>query len=83
MQRPCHWDGLAATKSYSELEKGSTATDTQLWIELYDHNLQHGLDSYSCTDLEEATIAARELITRARQLNAEVQPDLGKWQNDV
>jgi hypothetical protein len=61
-----------------ELEKCSTATDTQLWIELYDHNLQHGLDSCSCTDLEEATIAARELITRARQLNAEVQPDLGK-----
>jgi hypothetical protein len=66
-----------------ELAKGSTTTDTQLWIELYDHNLQHGLDSCSCTDIEEATIAARELITRARQLNVEVQPDLGKGQNDV
>jgi len=66
-----------------EFEKCSTATDTQLWIELYDHNLQHGLDSCSCTDIEEATTAARELIARARQLNAEVQPDLGNGQNDV
>jgi hypothetical protein len=66
-----------------ELAKGGTDADTQLWIELYDHNLQHGLDSCSCTDIEEATIAARELITRARQLNVEVQPDLGKGQNDV
>jgi hypothetical protein len=66
-----------------ELEKDSIATDTQLWIELYDHNLQHGLDSCSCTELEEATIAAREFLTRARQLNAEVQPDVGKGQDDV
>jgi hypothetical protein len=65
-----------------ELEMDSTATDTQLWIELYDHNLQHGLDSCGCTDIEEATMAARELIERARQLNAEVQPNFGKGQND-
>jgi hypothetical protein len=66
-----------------ELAQGSTANDTQLWIELYDHNLQHGLDSCSCTDIEEATIAARELITRARQLNAEAQPDSSKEADDV
>ena len=28
-------------------------------------------------------VVTRERITRARQLNAEVQPDLGKGQNDV
>jgi hypothetical protein len=64
-----------------ELAQGNTANDTQLWIELYDHNLQHGLDSCSCTDIEEATIAARELITRARQLNAE--PGSGRGKDDV
>jgi hypothetical protein len=61
-----------------ELANGGATNDAQLWIELYDHVLQHGLDSCSCTDIEEATIAAREFITRARQLNAEVQPDFGK-----
>jgi hypothetical protein len=66
-----------------EFERGNTATDTQLWIELYDHNLQHGLDSCSCTDIEEATIAARELIERARQLNSAGQPDFGKGQNEI
>jgi hypothetical protein len=58
-----------------EFARGSGTNDMQLWIELYDHELQHGLDSCSCTDIEEATIAARELISRARQLNKEVQPD--------
>jgi hypothetical protein len=66
-----------------ELAQGSTVNDPQLWIELYDHKLQHGLDSCSCTDIEEATIAARELITRARQLCAVAQPDLGKGEDDV
>jgi hypothetical protein len=66
-----------------ELAQGRIVSDTQLWIELYDHKLQHGLDSCSCTDMEEATIAARELITRARQLSTEVQPELGRGEHDV
>jgi hypothetical protein len=60
-----------------ELEQGSITDHTQLWIELYDHKLQHGLDSCGCTDIEEATIAARELTARARQLNEKVRPDSG------
>jgi hypothetical protein len=66
-----------------ELAHGRIVSDTQLWIELYDHKLQHGLDSCSCTDMEEATIAARELITRARQLSTEVQPKSGKEEDDL
>ncbi len=66
-----------------ELAKASTATDTQLWIELYDHHLQHGLDSCGCTDIEEATIAARELITRARELDTEVRSASDKAEKDV
>jgi hypothetical protein len=66
-----------------EFARGNTTSDMQLWIELYDHDLQHGLDSCSCTDIEEATIAARELILRARQLNKEVQPDTGNRMDDV
>jgi hypothetical protein len=59
-----------------ELAQSSVTDDAKLWIELYDHKLQHGLDSCGCTDIEEATIAARELISRARQLNEKVRPDL-------
>jgi hypothetical protein len=58
-----------------ELAQGSITDDPQLWIELYDHKLQHGLDSCGCTDIEDATTAARELISRARQLNETVRPD--------
>jgi hypothetical protein len=61
-----------------ELAQGSITDDAQLWIELYDHKLQYGLDSCGCTDIEEATVAARELIFRARQLNEKVRPDSGK-----
>ncbi len=66
-----------------ELAKGGIAADTQLWIELYDHDLQHGLDSCSCTDIEEAAIAARELIIRARQLDAESQSASDRAKKDV
>jgi hypothetical protein len=66
-----------------EFAQGNATNEMQLWIELYDHNMQHGLDSCSCTDIEEATIAARELILRARQLNMEGQPDMGNRENDV
>jgi hypothetical protein len=66
-----------------ELAQGRIVSDTQLWIELYDHGLQRGLDSCSCTDMEEATIAARELIARAQQLSTEVQPKLSKGEDDV
>jgi hypothetical protein len=66
-----------------ELAQGSITDDTQLWIELYDHKLEHGLDSCGCTDIEEATIAARELISRARQLNEKVRPDPGNGEDTI
>jgi hypothetical protein len=54
-----------------ELAKDNSANDKQLWIELYDHKLQHGIDSCSFTDIEEASIAARELIYRAKHLETQ------------
>jgi hypothetical protein len=52
-----------------ELAQDSVTDHTQVWVELYDHKVQNGLDSCGCADIEDATIAARELISRARQLN--------------
>jgi hypothetical protein len=66
-----------------ELPQASAASDVRLWIELYDHALQHGLDSCGCTDIEEATTAARLLISRARQLSQKVQPDIGTGDGNV
>lgn len=66
-----------------ELVQGRITVDTQLWIELYDHKLQYGLDSCGCTDIEEATIAARELISRARQLNEKPRPDSGNREDTI
>jgi hypothetical protein len=66
-----------------ELPQASAASDTRLWIELYDHTLQHGLDSCGCTDIEEATTAARLLISRARQLSQKIQPDIGTGDGNV
>jgi hypothetical protein len=54
-----------------EFAQDNSAHDTQLWIELYAHNLQRRLDSCACSDLEEAALAADELISQARQLNEE------------
>jgi hypothetical protein len=52
-----------------ELLHVDSSADMEVWIELYDHTLQRGLDSCGCTDIEEATTAARLLISRARQLS--------------
>jgi hypothetical protein len=49
-----------------EFAQPTAVHDAQLWIELYDHSLQYGLDSCGCTDIEEATVAARYLILRAQ-----------------
>jgi hypothetical protein len=39
-----------------------------LWMELYAHDRQAVLDSCSCDGIEDAAIAADELISQARQL---------------
>jgi hypothetical protein len=64
-----------------EFAQVNSADDTQLWIELYAHNLKRGLDSCACSDLEEAALAAEELIIRARQMNEEAQPDASRRLN--
>jgi hypothetical protein len=58
-----------------EFAQVNSTHDTQLWVELYAHNLQCGLDSCACSDLEEAALAADALISQARQLNEEARPD--------
>jgi hypothetical protein len=57
-----------------EFAQPAAVHDAQLWIELYDHTLQSGLDSCGCTDIEEAAVAARYLLLRAQQLSAEIDP---------
>ena len=37
-----------------------------LWVELYDRDLQLGVDSRKCSDLDEAVDAAHFLIAQAR-----------------
>jgi len=40
----------------------------QFWMELYAHDVERGLDSCACEDLEQAAIAAQGLISQAKQL---------------
>ena len=40
-----------------------------LWVELYDRDLQVGVDSCKCSDLDEAIDAAQLLIAQARVNN--------------
>src|SRR5262245_24914339 len=44
---------------------------TPMWLELYNHQTQSGIDSCCCYDLEEAVQATEDLISRARELNEE------------
>jgi hypothetical protein len=41
---------------------------TPMWLELYNHQTQSGIDSCCCYDLEEAVHATEDLISRAREL---------------
>ena len=38
-----------------------------LWVELYDRDLRVGVDSYRCSDLDDAIDAAQFLTAQARQ----------------
>ena len=40
---------------------------TPMWLELYSHQTQSGIDSCCCYDLEEAVHATEDLISRARE----------------
>jgi len=41
--------------------------ELELWVELYERNLRVGVDSYKCSDLDEAIDAAQFLAAQARQ----------------
>ena len=40
-----------------------------LWVELYNRDLQVGIDSCKCSDLDEAIDAAQLMLAQARRLN--------------
>ena len=42
-----------------------------LWVELYNRDLQVGIDSCKCSDLDEAIDAAQLMLAQARRLNNE------------
>jgi hypothetical protein len=50
-----------------ELPSVNSPEELDLWVELYDRHLQVGVDSYKCSDLDEAIEAAQFLAAEARQ----------------
>ena len=56
-----------------ELPPDNASEEMSLWVELYDRDLQLGVDSRKCSDLDEAVDAAHFLIAQARLL----------WQKDI
>ena len=77
--KPKHGDGSRAaaiarmgTFEVRLIEMQTVNASDNLWVELYDRDLQIGVDSCKCTDLDEAIDATQFLIAQARQLNSEV-----------
>lgn len=56
-----------------EIVPANRADAMPMWLELYSHETQSGMDSCRCYDLEAAVQAAEELISRARTLDAEAR----------
>ena len=52
-----------------ELAQKGSGDLPPLWLELYSHHVQWGIDSCSAISFEEAVIAAEALISQARRLN--------------
>jgi len=50
-----------------ELPSVNSPEELELWVELYDRDLRVGVDSYKCSDLDEAIDAAQFLTAQARQ----------------
>jgi hypothetical protein len=44
---------------------------TPMWLELYSHETQLGIDSCCCYDLEEAVHSTEDFMSRARELDEE------------
>jgi hypothetical protein len=51
-----------------ELSQSRFVDGAPLWLELYAHDLNAVIDSYRCTDVEEAASAAEQLISCAKVL---------------
>ena len=54
-----------------EIPSVNSPEEASLWVELYDRDLRVGVDSYKCSDLDEAIDAAHLLMTQATRLNNE------------
>jgi hypothetical protein len=52
-----------------ELPSSQKSDGLDLWIELYDHEIQSSLDSCRCPDLDEGEPLVEHLICRARDQN--------------
>ena len=56
-----------------EIVPANRADATPMWLELYSHETQSGMDSCRCYDLEAAVQATEELISRARTFDEEAR----------
>jgi hypothetical protein len=54
-----------------EMSSVNSPEEAGLWVELYDRDLRVGVDSYKCSDLDEAIAAAQLLMAQATRLNNE------------
>ena len=54
-----------------EIPSVNASEEMSLWVELYDRDLQFGVDSRKCSDLDEAIDAAHFMIAQAELLNSE------------
>ena len=54
-----------------EIPSVNASEEMSLWVELYDRDLQFGVDSRRCSDLDEAIDAAHTLIAQAELLDSE------------
>jgi len=65
-----------------EMPSVNASQEMSLWVELYDRDLQFGVDSRKCSDLDEAIDAAHFLIAQAELLISETEkeyPDEGLY----
>jgi hypothetical protein len=54
-----------------EMPSVNSPEQASLWVELYDRDLRVGVDSYKCSDVDEAIDAAQLLMAHATRLNNE------------
>ena len=55
-------------------ELPSSAAGLPIWMELYDLHVRCSIDSYGCSDLENAIPAAEDLLSQAQRLSKGDKP---------